>query len=456
MFPGHSTGSWSFAVASLAISAPFGALVAGNMVESKGRRGALLIDIWIFLIGGLIQTFAPNMVVLIISRLVIGFACGCSSVLVPIYLGEIAPPTLRGTFGTLVSFAVVIGILVADVVAFPLATEDGWRIMVAITSMTAAVQLVFSSKLLESPRWLLSKDPNSVKARSIIKDLRGLRTSQEVETEVGHFLIGGDAQKQEETSQSAIMKEIYSDPKMRHMFVACIFLQVAQQFCGINAVFFYSTSFFEGVIDNPQLGTTVVGAVNVLATYAALLLMDRCARKTLLLWSSGGMFFSCVIIVMSLLGVLSNIMALVAVNIYVSFFEIGMGPIPWLICPEFFQGKYVAVVMSIATQVNYSCSFLVGLAFPYFVKYLGAYSFGPFGVVLLCTFVFSLVGLPEATEPESVEEITEEIVRTKSEVLLYQPNEENAGALDEEWRKAMEQLISEEGGSPGDMESLLV
>ena len=71
------------------------------------------------------------------------------------------------------------------------------------------------------------------------------------------------------------------------------------------------------------MGTTLVGAINVLATYAVLFLMDRCGRRTLILWSSGVMFLSCVFIVMSLLGYLGNMTALLAVNVYVIFFEFG-------------------------------------------------------------------------------------------------------------------------------------
>ena len=48
-------------------------------------------------------------------------------VLVPIYLGELAPPVLRGFFGTCTLFAMVIGILVANVLAFPLARARWWR-----------------------------------------------------------------------------------------------------------------------------------------------------------------------------------------------------------------------------------------------------------------------------------------------------------------------------------------
>lgn len=97
---------------------------------------------------------------------------------------------------------------------------------------------------------------------------------------------------------------------------------------------YYSTSFFEGVIEDPLVGTTVVGAVNVLATYVAMRIMDSCGRRTLILWSSGGMFLCCVMIVMSLLGFLSNVLAFVAVCFYVTFFELGLGPIPWLVVSE--------------------------------------------------------------------------------------------------------------------------
>ena len=71
-----------------------------------------------------------------------------------------------------------------------------------------------------------------------------------------------------------------------------------------------------------------MGAVNVLATAAALLLMDRCGRRTLIMWSSAGMFLSCIVIVLALLNFFSKTVAIAGVASYVTFFEIGLGPIP--------------------------------------------------------------------------------------------------------------------------------
>lgn len=445
VFPGHSTASWSFAVAAFAVGGPFGATVGGRLADTRGRRGALLICTWSFLLGGIIQTSALDMFSIIIARFIIGFASGFSSVLVPIYLGELAPPTLRGMLGTLTQFAMVSGILVSSVLAFSLATEELWRGLFAVTPIICIIQLILAPFLLESPRWLLGRDPNSLKARFIIKQLRGLRYDHEVETEVGHFVMGGAAQRTEQTSQSDILSEMVSRNKIRLLLMSAIILQMGQQFSGINAVFYYSTSFFEGVIDNPLLGTTIVGGVNVVATYAALLLMDRCGRKTLILWSSGGMFVACIFIVLSLVGVFSNMVALLAVNVYVIFFELGLGPVPWLIVAEMFDAKYVATAMSTSSQVNWACNFVVGLGFPYMNQYLGPYSFVPFAIVLAFIFVYTVFVLPE-TQGTTPEELAAEMVRRNSKSIVYEPSnqEENTGAIDEEWRKAMEQLMKEE------------
>ena len=354
VFPGHSTSAWSMAVAAFCVGGPFGSELAGQWADQRGRRGALLLTTWLFIFGGLVQSMAPSLSVVILARMLIGVASGASTVLVPVYLGELAPPNLRGVIGTLTQFALVIGIFFADLVGFLFANANQWRYMFALTTVMALLQLALTPFLLESPRWLLGRNANSSKARFIIKKLRGFRYDEEVETEVNHYLgaaktqgldgvddndsrsssYDGDWEDKEnpnqpnnKSSQNA-MTEMFADKTIRLQVVSTLVLQVANQLSGINAVFFYSGLFFEGVIDNPLVGTTLIGGINVIATYVALHLMDRCGRKTLIMWSSAGMFVSCVIIVLSLKGYLDKLVALGAVASYVSFFEIGLGPIP--------------------------------------------------------------------------------------------------------------------------------
>lgn len=81
-----------------------------------------------------------------------------------------------------------------------------------------------------------------------------------------------------------------------------------------------------------------------------------------------------------------------------------LGPIPWLIVAEMFDTKYVATAMSISCIVNWVSNFLVGFGFPFMNEYLGAWSFGPFTIVLLIIFLFSYFFLIE-TLGRSVEEV---------------------------------------------------
>ena len=200
------------------------------------------------------------------------------------------------------------------------------------------------------------------------------------------------------------MWDLLCQRDMHVLVVSTLVLQMAQQLCGINAIFYYSTSFFEGIIENPLVGTALVALVNVIATYIALKLMDNTERRELILWSTGGMLVCTVFIIAALSKLTYNIVALFAVMGFVSFFEIGLGPIPWLIVAEMFDAKYVATAMSMACIVNWGCNFLVGLLFPLMNSTLGPYSFGPFGLVLISTFVFTWLYLPE-THGRSVEEI---------------------------------------------------
>ena len=94
-----------------------------------------------------------------------------------------------------------------------------------------------------------------------------------------------------------------------------------------------------GVIVNSLVGTTLVSALNVVATYVALQLMQSTDRVPLMLWSLGGMLTSTVVVKIALLGYIPNIVAVFGVMTFVFFFEIGLRRIPWLIVGEMFDAK---------------------------------------------------------------------------------------------------------------------
>jgi len=215
---------------------------------------------------------------------------------------------------------------------------------------------------------------------------------------------------------------------------------MAQQLSGINAIIYYSGAFFEGIIEDPLVGTVIVFGVNIAASYVSLLLMNSTGRKTLILYSSAGMIGSCILVTVALMGIVSNTYAIFAVALYLIFFQIGLGPIPWLIVAEMFEGKYVALVMSLSSQLNWICNSIVGLVFPSLNAALTPYTFLPFIVVLIFTFFFTMLCVPE-TQGTTPEELVAEM---SNQDIVYNINEETASEINTEWEKAMQQLLEEE------------
>ena len=54
----------------------------------------------LFLSGATLEALSSGVWMMSAGRLLIGLGCGGVSVVVPLYLGEIAPPNLRGALGT--------------------------------------------------------------------------------------------------------------------------------------------------------------------------------------------------------------------------------------------------------------------------------------------------------------------------------------------------------------------
>ncbi|KAH9116934.1 hypothetical protein AeMF1_009141 [Aphanomyces euteiches] len=409
---------WSICVSIFAVGGPFGSLVAGQLSQTYGRKKALIIDSFLFILAGALMAFANNIYWLMAGRFIVGFAAGTVSVVVPLYLGELAPPNLRGALGTGYQFGVVLGILAADLLAFGFSdisegfSHPGWRFMFGFTAIPALLQLALASFLTESPRWLLTQN----KPKEAAEILRRLRGTTDVYEEIDSICSASD----NESSDMSVW-EVLLDKSIRFPLIVGISLQIFQQLSGINAVMFYSTSFFKMVhLPNPLVGATLVGAINVISTGVALVLMDTAGRRPLLLWSCGGMILSCVLLTLGMWHVLpySEMVSVGGMMLFVWFFEIGLGPIPWLIVAEMFPAKPRPTAMSVATMVNWVFSFVVGILFPTMQTLLGSDTFVPFGLVLIVSFLFIYKYVPE-TKGKTLEEIQQDMAHIIDRCSLF-------------------------------------
>lgn len=88
----------SWVAATLLAGTIVGALIAGKLTDILGRKKVILITSFPLLFGWLIIGFAENAAMLYIARFVSGLSSGLSFSTVPMYLGEIAEPGIRGRY----------------------------------------------------------------------------------------------------------------------------------------------------------------------------------------------------------------------------------------------------------------------------------------------------------------------------------------------------------------------
>lgn len=403
------TSLWSLSVSIFAVGGMVGSFSVGLFVNRLGRRNSMMLANILPIISGALMGFsqlAYSYEMLIIGRFIVGIYCGLSTGFVPMYIGELAPTRLRGTFGTLHQLAIVVGILIAQVFGLNVifGSERLWPLLLGFTVFPALIQLALLPFCPESPRFLLIVKMEEERAQAIMRKLHGTYdVSQDIQE-----MKEESAKMSQEKPVSII--ELFRLSKYRQPIFIAIVLQLSQQLSGINAVFYYSTSIFESArVAQPVYATIGAGIVNVVFTVVSLFLIDRAGRRTLHLIGLGGMFFGAILMTIALklketIFQMSYV-SMVAIFGFVAFFEIGPGPIPWFIVAELFSQGPRPAAMAVSGCSNWTANFLVGMLFPIAAEYCGDYVFIIFAVLLLIFFIYTFFKVPE-TKGRTFEDIS--------------------------------------------------
>ncbi|XP_065080721.1 glucose transporter type 1 isoform X6 [Ochlerotatus camptorhynchus] len=401
---------YSVAVSIFAIGGMLGGFSGGWMANRFGRKGGLLLNNVLGITGACLMGFTKmshSYEILFLGRFIIGVNCGLNTSLVPMYISEIAPLNLRGGLGTVNQLAVTVGLLLSQVLGIEqiLGTNDGWPVLLGLAICPALLQLILLPICPESPRYLLITKQWEEEAR---KALRRLRASNQVEEDIEEMRAEERAQ-QSESSISTM--ELICSPTLRAPLMIGIVMQLSQQFSGINAVFYYSTSLFmsSGLTEeSAKFATIGIGAIMVVMTLVSIPLMDRTGRRTLHLYGLGGMFIFSIFITISFLIKemidWMSYLSVVSTLAFVVFFAVGPGSIPWMITAELFSQGPRPSAMAIAVLVNWMANFVVGIGFPSLKTALENYTFLPFSVFLAIFWIFTYKKVPE-TKNKTFEEI---------------------------------------------------
>lgn len=392
-----------FLVSSVLIGAVIGAATNGILADIFGRKKIILVTALIFILGSVMCAFAPNVYILIISRIFVGFAVGIVNFVVPLYLSEISPKNLRGTLVSLYQWAITSGILFSYFInaAFAQAVYN-WRWMLFAGVLPGLILFVGMCLMSDTPRWLVSKNRED-EAKDVFKkiepDIDAEKEIQDIKT----------------TLNSEIKEKKFTFKKWMLMpFVVGIGIMFAQICTGINTIIYYAPTIFKTAGFDSNLtaiyATTGIGVVNFIMTIVAVFFTDKIGRKPLLYFGLTGVMLSLFALGTSFAfaNVLGSSLKWVAVGsliTYIICFAMSLGPIGWILVSEVFPLKIRGIAMSICTVSNFAFNFFVVGSFPILLHRIGgAWTFWMFGAVSFLCIIFVYFFIPE-TKGISLEQI---------------------------------------------------
>ncbi|MGO8676322.1 MAG: sugar porter family MFS transporter [Limisphaerales bacterium] len=383
-----------------------GAFFAGFLSDRFGRKRLLFLCALLYAASGLLSAVPRTFGEFLVARFLSGLGIGASSLICPVYIAEISPERWRGRLGSLFQLGIVTGIFLTlwvNKLIQGLGDEAwnaslGWRWMLGLEAVPALLFIVLLCAVPESPRWLANRGRRN-EALDILARIGG---PEHAEREIRAI---GAAMRQEEGRFS----ELFTGGYLKPLLIAVV-LMAGSQFCGINAIIYYSTKIFEsaGAVKNAAFTSTAwVGLVNLVFTFVAIGFVDRAGRRPLLLIGAALQAVALGLIGWMFHARLSGLPLLLCVMVFIAAFASAMGPISWILCSEIFPNKVRGRAMSIATLTVWSSCYIVAQTFPMLndSKAIGpVVTFWIYGAVSLLTFVFVWRVVPE-TKGRTLEEI---------------------------------------------------
>ncbi|KAI1394436.1 general substrate transporter [Hypoxylon trugodes] len=406
-----------------------GALGSGPIASAKGRLLAMRLTSLFYAIGSIIETLGASIAMLAIGRIFSGVGAGAATVIVPIYISEIAPPRERGTFGAMTQVSINVGILATQTMGYFLSYGSAWRWILGAGIIIGAVQGFGLLLVPESPAWLAA-NRSVTQARRVLQKIRGRHYDIEEETaswgdsavapeEEGLLDDPAAVPRRDSTTSKASAKntahlgffEVVKDPLYRPALIAAVGVMCAQQLCGINSIIMYSVSLLRDLLPiNSALLTIMISAINLITTVACSPLPDKLGRKTCLLLSIFGQGASALALALSILFE-TKILSAVMVLFFVAFFAVGLGPVPFILASELVGQEAVGATQSACLGANYIATFLVAQFFPIINVALNERFGGAGWVYFIFTALAVLCGLfvlwrvPETKGKKDVDEV---------------------------------------------------
>ncbi|CAG8983450.1 hypothetical protein HYALB_00000619 [Hymenoscyphus albidus] len=207
-----------------------GCLLNGLLLERLGRRQTLAWSTFFTIVGSVFQTAANGVPLMIVGRFVAGFALGILNPTIPIYISELAKPTERARLVGIFGMLVAIGFCLANWIGYACSFATGnttWRLALGLQLPCAAVLLVLSFFLPESPRWLAQQE----RYEEFHENLRRLYSDEDNEFYLRSEIeireqIRLEAEQRTNASLGHALIEIFNRQNIRRTAMAIMVMQV--------------------------------------------------------------------------------------------------------------------------------------------------------------------------------------------------------------------------------------
>lgn len=419
----------------LEIGAMISSLMVAKLSDKFGRKRTILIGTFIFMIGGCLQSFATNLWVFGVGRVLSGIGVGVLSTMVPSYQCEISPSEERGKLvcgeftGNISGYALSVWV---DYFCYFLqnsgdarenphtfAANLSWRLPLFVQVVIAFVLLIGGFFIVESPRYLLDvdQDQQGFHVLCLLYD-----SSPEYNKPVKEFFL----------IKNSILNERVLIPKYerswKNMFknyltrvlIACSAFAFAQ-FNGINIISYYAPMVFQeaGFNDSKALLMTGFNAiVYLLSTIPPWFLVDKWGRKPILIIGAISMAICLYLVSVMLLLDKDFTPSWVAilVVVYNASFGFSWGPIAFLIPPEVFPLAIRSKGVSIATATNWLANYIVGQMTPILQDTITWRMYLIPGSSCVISIIVVIMFYPETkgVELEDMDRVFEEFYKTSS------------------------------------------
>ena len=385
------------------IGCVLGALVGGKLCDMFGRKKTLIVAAALFGLTTVFTALANDLTTFNIFRFVGGLGIGLASIVSPMYIAEIAPSKIRGRLVTMNQFAICIGLLSSNIVAYFMSFNLGWRWMFASQGVPVIFLVLGLFVIPESPRWLAKKSRRD-DALDVLTKINGAEDAEPELKEI-EKTIHEESGKFSELFQKGI----------RMALIIAVCLAFFQQWSGAQPLLLYAPMIFQKAgftqASDAILQSTILAAWLVLCTTFAFFLVERFGRRQLLIGGALTMMIGMICTSLIFYMQLNPILLLFMMFISIGAYSVSLAPLTWLIMAEIFPNRVRGVAMSIASVVLWVSTVMVNQAFP-FLSEISVSIFGSeFGIFIiyavscLATALFVWRYLPE-TRGKTLEEIS--------------------------------------------------